>query len=200
MARGKKANLRVVGENEAAGPGHNSQMTDDQRQGLTRQHSTRYFSLLQAKKDADAALKNHAKIIKSDLGDNGLLMIKLLKDLETDEGEARFRAEMEAKAQVARWAGMPIGQQGNLFEEDRRPIEDRALEEGKAAGMSGKDAKPPYAPGHPGYDRWMEGWHKGQEVLAQGFKKTPDAPLLRPAENETAETGPDEFDSAADGE
>lgn len=199
MARGRKAQLRVVGENESAGPGHNSVLTDDQKQALTRQHATKYWSLLDAKKQADAALRNHAKVIKSDLGDYGLLSIKLIKQLESEEGEQKFRDEMEAKAAAARWCGLPIGAQGNLFDEDRRPIADRAYEEGKAAGFAGKDAKPPYGAGEA-YDAFMKGWHEAQAVLAKGFQKTPDAPLLRPADTETETTGPDEFDTAADGE
>lgn len=196
MAR--KPKLRVVGEDSSAGPGHNSGLTDDQRQALTRQHLTKYVSALKAKKDADAALRNLAKTIKADLGDGGLSNIKLLMELETDDGEAKFRAEMERKAMVARWAGLPIGAQGNLFDEDRRPIEERAFEEGKAAGFAGKDAKPTYAPGHPGYDAFMRGWHEAQAVLAQGFKKTPDADLLRSDDAPADAGGPDDFDVAAE--
>jgi ribosome modulation factor len=199
MARGRKPKLRVVGDDEAAaGPGHNSVLTDDQRQALTRRHGSKYWELLAAKKEADAALKNHAKVIKSDLGDNGLLTIKLIKQLETDDGEQKFRAEMEAKAAAARWCGLPIGAQGNLFDEDRRPVDERAFEEGKSAGFAGKDPKPPYGPGEA-YDAFMRGWHEAQAVLAQGFTKTPDAPLLRSTEA-SEESGTDEFDSAADGE
>jgi len=200
MARGRKANLRVVGDDEAAGPGHNSGLTDDQRQALTRQHLRAYQSALAAKKEADAAFKNACKKAKAELGDGAVADIKLLIELSTDGGEQRFRDDMERQARVARWCGMPIGAQGNLFDEDRRPIEEKALEEGKAAGFDGKDAKPPYAPGHPGYDAWMRGWHEAQAVLASNFTKTPDAPLLRPADAEADDTGPDEFDAAADGE
>ncbi len=196
MARTPK--LRVVGEADA-GPGHNSVLTDDQRQALTRQHAGKYFSLLEAKKKADADLRNHAKVVKSDLGEHGMVQIKLLQQLQTEEGEKKFREEMEAKATAARWAGLPIGAQGNLFDEDRRPIEEKAYEEGKSAGMAGKTANPPYSPGTPAYDRFMEGWHAGQAVLAQGFKKTKDsADLLRPETEETETDGPDDFDAAAE--
>lgn len=194
MAR--KPKLRVVGEEASAGPGHNSGLTDDQRQALTRQHMAKYQNALQAKKDADSALRNLAKTIKADLGDGGMANIKLLIQLETDDGETKFREEMERKAMVARWAGLPIGAQGNLFDEDRRPIEERAFEEGKSAGMSGKDAKPPHAPGHVAYDKWMEGWHSGQAVLSQGIKKTPEADLLRSGDAEEPK-GADDFDTAA---
>lgn len=196
MAR--KPKLRVVGEESSAGPGHNSGLTDDQRQGLTRQHMAKYVAALKAKKDADAALRNLAKTIKADLGDGGLSNIKLLLQLETDDGEAKFREEMERKAMVARWAGLPIGAQGNLFDEDRRPIEERAFEEGKAAGFAGKDAKPPYSPDHVGYDAFMRGWHEAQAVMAQGFKKTPDADLLRPDDAPPSTSGPDDFDAGAE--
>lgn len=194
MAR--KPKLRVVGEEANAVPGHNSGLTDDQRQALTRQLMAKYQNALQDKKDADAALRNLTRTIKSDLGERGLKNIKLLIQLETDDGETKFREEMEESAMVARWAGLPIGAQGNLFDEDRRPIEERAFEEGKSAGMSGKDAKPPYAPGHVGYDAWLRGWHEAQAVLAQGFGKTPDAELFRP-EGAEEPKGSDDFDAAA---
>lgn len=195
MAR--KPKLRVVGDEANAGPGHNSGLTDDQRQALTRQLMAKYQNALQVKKDADSSLRNLTKTIKADLGDGGLDNIKLLLQLETDDGETKFREEMERKAMVARWAGLPIGAQGNLFDEDRRPIEERAFEEGKSAGMSGKDAKPPYAPGHPGYEAWLGGWREAQSVLAQGFGKTPGAELLRP-EGADESTKADEFDAAAE--
>lgn len=193
MARGRKPKLRVVGESDS-GIGHNSELTDDQRQALTRQHKKKYIDLLDAKKKADADLRNLAKVIKADLGDNGLLMVKLLIQLDTDDGEANFRAEMEAKAMAARWAGMPIGAQGNLFDEDRRPVGERAFEEGKAAGLEGKDPKPPYAPGEA-HEEWMRGWHDGQSVLASGFGAGPKADLLRPEGNEPPAKS-DEFDAA----
>lgn len=194
MARGRKPKLRVVGEADG-GIGHNSELTDDQRQGLTRQHARKYTQLLEAKKEADAAIRNFAKIVKADLGEHGLMMIKLLRQLDTDEGEQAFRAEMEAKAMAARWAGVPIGAQGNLFDEDRRPIGERAFEEGKAAGLDGKDPKPPYATGEA-HDEWMRGWHEGQKILAQGIGKGPvTADLLRPEGSEDTSSS-DEFDAA----
>lgn len=194
-----KPKLSVVGG--VAGPGHNrsqEQLTDDQLQGLTRQHAQKRKSLVDAEKKAKAARMNFDKVIKAELGEKGLDNIKLLEELDTPEGEARIKADMERQAMVARWAGLAIGTQGALFDTDRRPIEDRAFDDGKRDGMSGKTLAPPHAPDTAAYGRYVEGWHAGQAINAAGIKKPPEAELLR---KEGAEvTGkPDEFDAAAGG-
>lgn len=199
MARPKGAKnrpkLTVVGNSPNVG--HN-QPSDDQVQALTRQHAQKRAKLLEAEKRAKADRMNFDKVIKSDLGAHGLADIKLLEKLETPEGEEEVRAEMERRARVFRWAGIPIGTQGSLFDEDRRPIEDRAFDEGKRAGMEGKHCEPPHPAGTSAASRWVEGWHAGQAILATGFKKPADTPeVLRPEGNEPK--GADDFDSAANG-
>lgn len=191
MARGKK--LKQVGI------GHNSgDFTDDQRQALTRQYLQKREHLLAAEKKAKADRMNFDKVIKAELGAKGLADIKLLQQLSTPEGEAELKAEIERQLRVARWAGMPIGTQLDLFGPDRRPVEERAFEEGKRSGLAGETLKPTYDPGTEGYDAFVKGWHDGQSVLAAGFKKGPaEADLLRP-EPEEGE-GTDDFDAAADG-
>ncbi|RVC05816.1 hypothetical protein EN883_03940 [Mesorhizobium sp. M7A.F.Ca.AU.002.06.1.1] len=192
--------MSVVGG--AAGPGHNrsaEQLSDDQLQGLTRQHAAKRAKLLEAEKKTKADRMNFDKIIKSDLGATGLANIKLLLDLETPEGEARIKADMERQAMVARWAGLAIGTQGALFDQDRRPVEDRAFDDGKRDGMSGKTLATSHASGTEAYNKYVEGWHAGQAINAAGIRqKPPEAELLR---KEGAEvTGlADEFDQASDG-
>jgi ribosome modulation factor len=196
----KKPNLTVVGGPRAADakPGHNSSgLTDDQVQALTRQHSEKRAHLLELEKTAKANRMNFDKVIKSDLGAKGLADIKLLAELETEEGETKFKEEMERQARVARWAGLHVGMQGSLFDEDRRPIADRAYEEGKRAGLAGKDAKPPHAPGTEAHNEWMRGWHDGQAVLAAGFKKKEPQSELVKSEDPKPPSGPDDFDHSA---
>lgn len=158
---------------QEAGPGHNgapAELTDEQRQALFFQHKKKYSAALAAKKAADVALKNVCKLAKSELGDDAVPSIKDALLLETAEGEVEFRARVERQMRVARWMGMPVGAQGNLFEEnDRTPAADKAFADGKRAGLAGETAKPPHDPSTEQYGRWMEGHAEGQAVVAKGF-------------------------------
>ncbi len=187
-------------------PGSNSgataeQISDDQIQALTRQHAAKRAVFVAAEKTAKAARMNHDKIIKADLGATGLKDIKDLEWLSTPEGEAALKIEMSRQERVARWAGLQIGFQSQLFGVDARPLSERAFDEGKRAGMNGEAPNPPqnYSPASEGFNGWMEGWQAGQTaIFAIKQTQTTDSNLLRPAGNEDS-TG-DELDDAADGE
>ena len=197
-SKNKKGNGAAAPAPQPAGPGHNVP-SDAQIEVLTREHKKKRKLLLDAEKASKKARLDFDKIIKADLGDKGLADIKLLEQLETPEGEAELKAEMERQAKVARWAGLQIGTQGSLFEEDRRPIDDRAFEEGRRAGMDGKNCEPPHAPGTSAHGKWVEGWHVGQSAIF-AIKKTPEpeAEVIK-GENHQEPSEPDEFDDAADG-
>lgn len=172
MARGRPAGSKnkpkIVPANTnapAPPPANHNELSEEQLQGLMFRHKERYEHLLGLKKVADKSLKDFCKIIKADLGDGGLDDIKVAIQLETAEGEARFKERMERQARVARWMGLDLGTQGSLFGEDRRPGEDKAFEEGKRAGMSGKERRPPtYDPSSPQARAWLKGYDAGQEV------------------------------------
>lgn len=183
--------------------GHNSgataeQISDDQLQALTRQHAAKRKTLIEAEKTAKANRMNHDKIIKSDLGAKGLADIKDLEVLSTPEGEAALKAELDRQLKVARWAGLQIGYQEDMFGVDKRPLKERAFDEGKRAGINGDAPNPPsnYSPASDGFNGWMEGWQAGQAAIF-AIKKTDDSQLLRPAGNEDSKG--DELDKAADG-
>lgn len=173
--RGEAAN----GATEAAtapGPGHNAapvELTDDQRQALFFQHRKQYSTLLAAKKAADAALKNACKLAKAELGDDAIDSIKDAILLETPEGEAELKARIERQMRVARWMGLPVGAQADLFGEDRTPAADKAFADGKRAGLAGETARPPHDPSTEQYRRWLSGHAEGQAVLAKGFGRMP---------------------------
>ncbi|TIX28825.1 hypothetical protein [Mesorhizobium sp.] len=192
----KKPKLSVVG-NSGPGVGHNA-LSDEAMQALhLNNHVPSYERALKAKKDADAAFKNVCKLIKAEGGT--VAAVKLTLDLRTPEGEAKLKAQIEESIRVARWSNLPVGTQGDIFGPDRRPPEERAFDEGKLAGMSGKDCKPPHAPDTEAYNKWVEGWHHGQSVLGAGIKqKPPEAELLRKEGVEQSGV-PDEFDEAAGG-
>lgn len=149
----------------------NSELTDDERRALTYHWKRDYTAALQAKKDADAALKNICKKAKAELGKGAVADIKALIALETPEGETEIKTDIERQLRVARWAGAPVGTQFQFFD-NSGPAEDQAFENGKVAGFNAKDCAPPYDPSVPQYKRWIEGWQAAQEVLASGFAKT----------------------------
>lgn len=191
----KKPNLSVVGGPADPKPGHNSSISDDQARALhLSNHVPSYEKALAAKKKADADFKNVCKTIKSEGG--SVDDIKLTIQLRTPEGEKSFKEMIERQRRIAEWCNLPIGQQGWLLDEDRRPITEKALQEGKNAGCEGKDCSPPHAAGTDAYEAWVKGWHEAQAILAGGFKKGPAAEIVRdPAKKATGSV--DEFDQAA---
>lgn len=151
-------------------------MTDEQEQKLFADNLKKYERLLAAKKAADKALQDHGKIIKSDHGEHGLLMIKTTIALRKPESESAEKEKIEAVAKAMRWSGLPIGSQGSLFEpDDGLTVEQRAFEAGKRAGIRGESMSAPveYGTGDA-YQEWAKGWHAGQESIF-AIRKGPDA-------------------------
>lgn len=147
-------------------------ISDDQLYSLTEQHRQKYELLLDARHKANKALIDYGKIIKSDLGATGLQDIKDIICLDTPEGEASMKAEMERKARVMRWMGCPIGSQGALFgEPDRTPIEDRAKAEGKRQGLAGENNSNPHHHTTAAHRAHNDGYGEGQAVNAAGIKR-----------------------------
>lgn len=175
---------------EAPGPGHNgpAELTEDQRIALTFQHKKAYESALATKKAADAALKNSCKLAKAELGPDAVSDIKHMIELETEEGESKFKAKVEREVRIARWMGLPVGANGNLFEAvDRTPAVDRAAAAGKRAGLAGDRCENPHDSSTPQYAAFMTGYGEGQKAA---FSIKP----LAPAVNASAEAA-DEFDT-----
>lgn len=148
-------------------------ISDDQLYSLTEQHRQKYEIILEAKKKGDKALIDYGKIIKADLGAKGLQDIKDLMALETPEGEAAMKAEMERKARVMRWMNIPIGTQGGLFvDADRTPIAERAYADGKRQGLAGESQNNPHHHTTEAAREHTRGYGDGQATLAtKGFSK-----------------------------
>lgn len=144
------------------------ELDDDQQQVLFEQHRTAYASSLDAKKKADAAFKNACKLAKSELGKDGVRMIKIAIEIEEDGGEEKINEQITNTLKVARWLGASVGTQFSLGLEETNHFFD----DGKRAGMKGETAKPPsqLTPGSEHYNSWLEGHAAGQAVLAKGFK------------------------------
>ncbi len=155
------------------------EITDDDLRALAANQRPRYEKALAAKKAADKALKDVGKLIKADLGDNGLAIIKAMIELDTPEGESKVKARVSAQATALSWSSHQLGTQILLAleEPDRTPAVDRAFDEGKQASMSGKPRKPGYDPSTPQYASYMEGYDKDQERSAKTIGRgNPDNP------------------------
>jgi len=109
-----------------------------------------------------------------------------VKKLQGAEGEKVKKAAIVRSLRIARWLGMDLGAQLDMFEQDERvPAADRCYEEGKTMAMSGQSLKTDHAPETEQYRETVRGWHDGQAIISRGFKK------LHPAVAE------DEADKAA---
>lgn len=174
MPRGK----RKAADEGGNGIGHNGptkvELTDEQSQALFFQHKRHYETALAKKKETDAAFRNVCKQAKAELGADAVLSIKDAILLESEDGDAKLRAEIERQLKIARWMNMPFGQQAELFTDasDPRPATERAYAEGKKAGMEGLPNKPPHAPDVPQFKEWARGWQEGQAAIFN-IGKTP---------------------------
>lgn len=162
-----KGNTNKPKDGEVPKSGHNSNLTDEQRQALhLNQHVPAYVKALEKKKTADAEFKNACKLIKAEGG--SVKAVKLTIELRTPEGEAAFRARIAEETEVAAWNG--VGVQVDMFADQMQPSEDKAYDAGKRAGMAGETAKPPHDPSTVQAKRWLQGHADGQAVVSKGFK------------------------------
>jgi hypothetical protein len=148
----------------APGAGHNSALTDDEKRALTLHHKRAYEAadaLVEAAKADRTAI---ADVAKSDLGKGALADIK---DMILADNPKKMKSVLERAQRLARWAGLKVGAQPQLFE---AATVDH-LEEGKTAGMSGATCEPPKSLAQDAAQKWINGWHEGQTVLASAFKK-----------------------------
>lgn len=168
----------------APGPGHNSTLTDEEKRALTFHHARAYEAadamVEKAKKDRAAVVD----LAKADLGKGAKADIV---DLLTANTPAKMKAVFERVQRLARWAGLPVGEQAQLFE--RAPD---SFEDGKVAGMSGEKCEPPLSLPQESFQRWIAGWHDGQTILARAFAKKrkpaePPAPASDPAQMDLSE-------------
>lgn len=147
-------------------------ISDDQLYSLTETHRQKYEIVLEAKNKANKALIDLGKIIKADLGAKGLQDIKDLIALDTPEGEAAMKAEVERRVRLLRWMQVPIGSMGDMFAEtDRTPIKDRAFSEGKRQGLAGESINNPHHAATEAARAHQAGYDAGQAINAGGIKK-----------------------------
>lgn len=195
----KEKNGESAPKQEAApGPGHNlPELSDDQRFALTVLHKKSYERSLAAKKAADADLKNTCKLARAELGPTAIDDIKDMIALDSPEGESLLKSKVERMVKVARWMGLPIGTQGDIFSDvDRTPAVEKAEAKGKRDGLAGAPCNPECDTSVPQYESYMKGFHAGQAVLAKGIRPIEQAPdseeldALEPSPEGTTESPP----------
>lgn len=143
--------------------GQNSTLTDEEKRALTLHHKGKYEAADALVEKAKADRTAIADLAKSDLGKGALADIKDLILAGTDK---KMKALVERTMRIARYAGLAIGAQTNLFE----PVVDY-VDQGKVAGMQGQTCQPPKNLAQDAQQKWIGGWHEGQTILMGAFKK-----------------------------
>jgi hypothetical protein len=185
---------------KAAAAGHNSGDSEDlDRKVLFHINRQNWLKAMAAKKLAHAALKNVSKVIKSDLGEHGLLQIKAYEQAQTPEGKAELQAKQAAERQAMAWAGIPVNTQLDMLV-DLAPLDERAYQDGLDAGLRGDTLSNPFNPLSGEGQAFEKGWHDGQGALFAGIKKKEEAgadELIKGSDDEPGfEVDDDERDEA----
>jgi hypothetical protein len=170
MARKKKD---ANGELPTAG--QNSTLTDEEKRALTLHHKRKYEAADALVEKAKADRTAIANLAKSDLGKGALADIK---DMIIADIPKKMKSILERAQRLARWAGLKVSSQPQLFEAAQV---DHA-EEGKTAGMAGDRCEPPSSLAHDAQQLWIGGWHEGQTILMAEFKKKRPVDAPEPAQ------------------
>ena len=144
--------------------GQNSTLTDEERRALTLHHKRNYEAADALVEKAKADRTAISDLAKSDLGKGAVADIK---DMILADNPKKMKSTVERFQRLARWAGLKVGSQPQLFE----AVQVDHTEEGKTAGMSGATCEPPKNLAHDAAQLWIAGWHDGQTILASAFKK-----------------------------
>lgn len=142
--------------------GHNSDLTEGERKALFFHHLNTIQAQTAVVDKANEEKKRLRKLAKAD----GIILSDIdfaQKALEIEDNSIlpeRLRRETE----IAQWLNLPVLFQPDLFE-DRAPAVDRIKEDGRVAGLNGRNAESGYAEGSDEDTIWLEGWEEGQQVL-----------------------------------
>lgn len=165
--------------------GHNSENRtfDELRESFLGHRSA--WAVAQAK--MKTATKLLAEVVATAKADGFTKKELVMADTLTGlGGEATIKAEVTTRLRVARFLGLAMGNQMDLFAEpDRTPAVDQARDDGKMASMEDAPCKPPYAPNLPQYKAWMDGYQDHRAtMLGRGKKDDPRPKLVQNMETE----------------
>jgi len=114
---------------------------------------------------------------------------KRLKPLGFTKGDIKWAMELEEKdsgeiismmqrrIRIAKMLGHGLARQVDLFDQDRTPLEDRAYEEGLAAGKLRKDAANPYGADSAAGQAWQRGFNDGTAFINKELAAVMDDPF-----------------------
>lgn len=163
------------------GEGHNSALTPDQRSALRMHHVKRLLDI-----DAEMApLRQRRKELRAEAKGDGFKLseIDAAIRLATMEDTSIFVSEIKELIEIAKaFNALPPGEQGDLFP-DRRPVDERCFDEGKVAGLAGKNPEPPYGADSENGQAWMRGWHEGQRIMRDDLKAAMEKKMAAQAED-----------------
>jgi len=164
MARTKKAEQEEQVPETTAPTGHNSggELTPAESRALHYHH----FRLIEDQKAIVKAAQDALKKLRKTAKADGLVMADLdyMARCAALEDPDIVPSELKRRAEIASWFALPVNFQPDMFT-DRMPLDERAYEEGIAAGLQGKDPNAPYdAPSSAG-QKWLQGWHEGQRQM-----------------------------------
>lgn len=154
-------------------------MDDDQKHQLMLRHAEEYEKALALKKKYHKEFQDCCKQIKQE-GSSAKKVVAFI-DLDSPEGAAKAKEEIETIVMLARWRNVDVGTQFTLFRDDGEGENSASFLAGKEVGLAGGTAK---VPSQWDTNLWLAGHAAGQAVNIAGIKqqKQRDA---------------DEFDAAA---
>ncbi|RFC66474.1 hypothetical protein DYI37_03260 [Fulvimarina endophytica] len=180
-----------MSQTQTAGNGHNSEgLTNDQAMCLALMHRRDYRRAMDAKKTADAAVRNCGKLIKADLGKHGLDQIKVMMAMESEDGAEKVQAEIKAKTQAVKWSKSADAQLG-LFPEKDKNGETKAYNAGKLSGMDDEPLHNPYGAATSDHEDFARGWHAGKAVMDDLLAQRAEAAAEEEAGDELVKAGGD---------
>ena len=82
-----------------------------------------------------------------------------------DKDVSEVIRDFENKLRIARMFGHQLGRQLDLLDADRTPADERAYEEGRAAGMRRASNSNPYGMNTESGQAWQRGFNDGNELI-----------------------------------
>lgn len=178
-------------------PGHNSELSVGEQRALMFHH----FNLIEAQKivvkvaqDALKKLKKTAKADKVVMSD-----LDYMARCAALEDPGIVPAEILRRAEIASWFALPVNFQPNMFD-DRTPLEDRAFEEGKVAGLQAKAPEAPYDAASAAGQKWLQGWHEGQRIMREDLQSAMEKRNVAKGGDELIQAGDEDGDPFEDRE
>jgi hypothetical protein len=148
------------------------EVSEDQRLAEFFAYKKRLIPLLEALKDA----RDDVKELYAEAKQQGIWKkeLELAIALDTPEGEEKAKSDFERTLRIAKWMGVPIGSQVDMFDEPKGDA--KHFEAGKRAALADEPARSPPGLGQSDAQHWLEGHSAGRialnEVRARQFRSS----------------------------